>query len=263
MKKINHNVFTFDNENNIIKYFISDFSKALPIPKLTEEMDRLLQSIINEDEWKKWINSSGKADKTPDFYNDQKRFMMEIMRIDDHGTSKGNKTLQLEKKALMEIKKTGILDKITEDSFVFINEQTTLPTEQDHNFKRYRDNFVRVIDKHFKQVTKYRTNHPDYKLAFFLFDESAGYLEVKNKPDVVERGLSVSSSPHFYFLDRILVNKLILCEADYVIWYRPYLYYFTENGETVDFPRVVLFDLKQKGFKTIDYHEEKMISNED
>ena len=78
-------------------YRLIDTPKIYLGNKLTcIKIDKSLTGIISR---KKWINSSGKNDPPPDFYNDKKKLMMDVMRIDDHAyiNKKGKANMCYEK----------------------------------------------------------------------------------------------------------------------------------------------------------------------
>jgi len=80
-----------DYEKNLISIFRSNyyyehshgFRHSLYLPESTNAK-QVIWSICNEEDWKKWIDSSGKKEPTPDFYNDERKLMMEVMRVDDN-----------------------------------------------------------------------------------------------------------------------------------------------------------------------------------
>jgi len=93
--------YTFDNEENILVHFRESDLHPLAFPQSTDVWN-VYQSIYNEKEWKKWINSSKKSDNPPDFYNVTRKLMMEVMRFDDNGHKNGkvNATKARENKLL-------------------------------------------------------------------------------------------------------------------------------------------------------------------
>jgi len=180
---------TYDNENNILEDFRESDDKVLPIP-LTEELDRAFTLIKDENVWKSWIDSSSKSAPPPDFYNDIEKIMMEVMRFDDQQTIDGkiHATRSKEAKARKEIMDSGIMDLVPNLERVMINVNSDLPTNEDHNFKRYRGNFKRTVEKHANKVKNYKKNHPGYTLIFFILDETSGmYFENETKRKV-EKG---------------------------------------------------------------------------
>ena len=56
----------FDNEAEIIEHFqYVQSSSVMLFPEQDEECEKVFQAVNKEKEWKKWINSSGKADPPP------------------------------------------------------------------------------------------------------------------------------------------------------------------------------------------------------
>ena len=72
--------------------FIEDFrmipSEQIAVIGNEEEIDKIIDIIKISDNW---IDSSGKDQLPPDFYNDKDKIMMEVMRVDDHGYRKHGK----------------------------------------------------------------------------------------------------------------------------------------------------------------------------
>lgn len=54
-------------------------------PIENEECVELFLSLSDDQKFSDWINSSGKGDPPPDFYNPKINMMMDVMRVDDHG----------------------------------------------------------------------------------------------------------------------------------------------------------------------------------
>ena len=50
----------------------------------TDSVKQVIQSICDDIQWPKWQDSSGKNEPPPDFYNDELKLMMEVMRVDDN-----------------------------------------------------------------------------------------------------------------------------------------------------------------------------------
>ena len=145
----------YDNENDIIEHFQMLSTESICLLTETEEVKTILSSILDEEEWKNWIDSSGKGDPPPDFYNDKLKIMMDVMKVDDHGfiSPKGatvNPTRQRESEMMRELQEKGFLNKFP-NAKIFINAVTDLPTYEDHNYQYYRDNFIRTVKSHIKK----------------------------------------------------------------------------------------------------------------
>lgn len=49
-----------------------------------EESAKVFESIHDQENWKQWIEIAGKSDPPPDFFADTYKYMMDVMRVDDH-----------------------------------------------------------------------------------------------------------------------------------------------------------------------------------
>ena len=74
----------FDKENKIIEWFQNVEPSSVYFPIETNELVSVFESIHDEEKWKCWINNSRKSDPPPDFYCNELRLMMDVMRVDDH-----------------------------------------------------------------------------------------------------------------------------------------------------------------------------------
>ena len=213
-------------------------------------------------EWIKWIDSSGKNEPPPDYYCPDKKIMMEVMRIDNHAFENDknkiiNPTISRESKVVREIKNELNL---SENVSVFANVDTELITYEDHNYRYYKKNFIRVIKKHKKKIQKYRENHEGYKLIFFLFDESSGvYGQMKNKKDGNQLivGEMVQVQVHLHWVDQCFVEIINNLNIDYFIWYSPFK---IATGNQL--PKVCVYDVNNMSLDMIEYNENCMISSE-
>ena len=146
---------TFNDESMIIDVFRDLKTKEIVFLGNFLECKKIhhaLTGILNR---KAWVNSSGKNDPPPDFYDNKHKLMMEVMRIDDHAyaDSRGkiqNKTLQREGEIFKNINQPE-----RDDIKLFIVGDTKLPTKEDHNFGRYYKNFERVFKEHEKKIREY------------------------------------------------------------------------------------------------------------
>ena len=205
----------FDDESEIISLFQDIPADKIFIDETLVDLVDCFNSIHDEEKWKDWINSSGKNELPPDFYNDKLKLMMDVMRIDDHAymDSNGkiiNPTLQKESKIYKQLRET-----FGEDCKIIINAPTDLSTEEDHNFIYYLNNFKRVVSKHNGAIENYRKNHPGYKTIFMVLDESSPYIYVKRKN-------RTSGLLHLWFIDYNFISVINNIKADYVIWITPY-----------------------------------------
>lgn len=190
----------YDKEINIINDFQELDTKEIFLFNNGVSIKRVFKSIYNKWRWKNWIDSSSKKDLPPDFYNDNLKLMMDVMRIDDHAyeDSKGkviNPTNKRESQLLNEIaSKNPSLKQAIDEGRVIINPDSGLRGEKDHNYIFYYKNFERVITNHLNKIQSYKKNHPGYKTVFFISDESSPYLMAvderrPNKPGEVIYGI--------------------------------------------------------------------------
>lgn len=236
----------FDDESKIVEFLQGvELNKVFLSNDITV-VKEIFASIHDAEEWKLWSNSSGKSDPPPDFYNDELKLMMDVMRIDDHAFENKNgkivnPTNQQESIMQKEIRKSDILDSFPNVKNIIVNAITDLPTDEDHNYKFYYSNFERVLMKHNNQIDLYRTNHPGYETIFLVLDESSAYFEVES---VMDDGV-VKGQPHYWFWDSMFVNILKKLRIDYFIWYAPFKYYEVPQGDKKpNLPEVCVIDIK-------------------
>ena len=260
----------YDIENDIIEDFqmLSAESICL-LTGETEEIKTILSSILDDEGWKNWIDSSGKGDPPPDFYNDNLKIMMDVMKVDDHGfiSSKGktvNPTRKRESDIMRELQDKGFLDKFP-NAKIFINAVTDLPTREDHNYQYYRDNFVKTVESHIKKITRYRENHPRYKVIFFVFDESSVYFKMYKPYCNIFEGEEFEAEPHLWFLDKAFVDAFKNSEIDFLIWFAPYKHctaFSVKGGKSLDLPQAVVYDVKNMEIPLEEYNVYLMESAE-
>jgi hypothetical protein len=258
----------FDRETNILKTFRTSYA-AEETYLLPERKDtcNLIECILLQEQW---IDSSGKSEIPPDFYSPKFKLMMEVMRIDDHAykNHKGkirNPTNERESFMQKELRDSGILEKFPNVTQIICNPDTGLSTIEDHNYKFYRKNFARAIEKHKCKIPQYRENHPNYKLVFFVFDESSAYCQVLNRARAEEpmyQGKCTTGSLHFHWADKAFLDGLIGSDVDYLVWHTPYKLVQLETGNLLPIPRTCVFDLKNAEAELHDYDETLMVSSE-
>ena len=256
----------FDDEKEIIEWF-QDVERS-SVCFLTENKDvvELFESIHNEDKWRLWTNSCGKSDPPPDFYCDELKLMMDVMRVDDHAhkNKKGkliNPTNSRESTIQRELKESGILENFPNVKKIIVNAITDLPTEEDHNYKFYKNNFIRTVEEHKRKLELYKQNHPGHKVIFFVLDESSAYFEAENEEQKIVSGMQVKGTPHAWFLDKSFLQVFENSGIDYFIWYAP----FKQEHLFCDlvFPEVAIYDARQTIRESIDYNIAKMVSLEE
>ena len=227
-------------------------------------MHKSLTSIFNR---RYWINSSKKSDPPPDYYNDNKKLMMEFMRIDDHAyIDEKGKVVNPELQHEGEIIRKYFNQPERDDINLFIIPNTNLPTDEDHDFKKYFENFKRVINKHNNKINLYNLNHPGYKTIFFILDESSAYFEYSNGEDEIrnrKEGSIVHGRPHFYWMDSEFLEVIRNTEVDYFVWYAPFKLIRLEKGKIFELPKAAIIDVKNiKKSKFIDFNHDKLVSIE-
>ena len=245
----------FDKEDNILEQFRElDNSECYPINGETVEIFPLVRDETN---WKFWTNSSGKSDMPPDYYCDEFKLMMEVMRVDDHAyqLKKKGKTKIIDPVAVREsemrkeLKSSGILDNFPDVEILTVAKLPKLQTDDFRNYMRYKENFIRVIDKHRESIQLYRKNHPGYKLIFFIMDESEEYIEVETESIANEKGYvgkNMHGKRHYPFLDEDFINPLIGSDIDFLVWYMPYKLIEISKSEFADpLPKVCIIDVKK------------------
>ena len=213
-----------EKEANLIKDFQDLGTSNICLVSETMDVEQIVSSILDLKNWKGWIDASSKDNvPPPDFYNDELGLMMEVMRVDDHGFKKKGKvvnpTYDREHQIERELRDAGILDMFP-NAEVVINADSGLPTKQDHNFKYYFDNFKRTVENHIKKIPKYRANHPNHKLIFFIYDESSAYFEAAC--EVLEQYIVAPGKPHLFMVDKAFVEVFQKADIDYVIWFTPF-----------------------------------------
>ena len=240
----------FDDEKIIISDFQMVEDGSVLFVDMSDEAEKVYSSIHLLELWDKWVDSSGKSDPPPDFYSDELRLMMDVMRIDDHAFADKKGKIQnpvnaKESKLYKELKDKGILE-VFPNANVFINAKTHLPTEQDHCYDFYVKNFNRILSEHIKKIPLYNKNHPGYKSIFFVLEESSAYMECQNeKPDLetVKRDTMIKAEPHLFFWDSSFVEAFKGKGIDYLIWYAPFKLLRTDK-EIIQLPKVAIFDCK-------------------
>ena len=207
---------------------------------------------------KRWENNTT-SNTPPDFISSKGKYMMEIMRFDDHSKDgKKNPTLARESDIYEQIKP------ILNNSTVYISAHSGLPAEKDHNYNMYYNGFKRTVSKHISKIPNYRENHPKAKCIFFVFDESSGIYVEGNGND--NQGI-----PHKHFIDKKFIDVFKDSDVDYLIWFAPYKSCFIKSKIRKKLFRVspiAIYDVKKFmknryiRNKIYNYNENKMISSE-
>ena len=72
----------FNDEKNILEWFRETYEQDVFFPVYSEVCEELYILLKNDEKYADWINSSGKGDPPPDFYNPKTNMMMEVMRVE-------------------------------------------------------------------------------------------------------------------------------------------------------------------------------------
>lgn len=254
----------FDNELNILEWFQDISLQYVWFPYQSNDSMSLFSSVNNYKNFKEWINSSGKSDPPPDFYNPKLKIMMDVMRIDDHGhmNKKGkftNPVNQKESEIQKQIRNSGILDVFPNVQHIVVNAISDLPTYEDHNHNFYFENFSRTIKKHITNIPLYKQNHPGFSTAFFVFDESTPYIIAKDENQVkkgIQRGEKIHYYSYLHFADKKFVNVFLNSDIDFLIWYSPFKHFDTNLK---DVPIACVYDIKSLNISDFTEYPENLI----
>lgn len=250
----------FDDEARVIEHFQTVKTENVYLMSNTVETEDIFLSIFEKERWDKWIDTSGKKDPPPDFYNPECKLMMDVMRVDDHTfeNSKGkfiNPVNQEESKIQKEL--SCISEQLGKPIFVVAN--SDLPTIEDHDYSKYYASFKRTIANHIDKIELYKQNHPGYKTIFFIMDESSGYVIVNSKEEANKtyvQGQSIKCSPYIHFLDSRFVSCFKDSEIDYLVWYSPFKHIQSNMPEL---PIVGVYDVKNINEKELILYSEELI----
>ena len=255
-----------EKEQNLIEWFRELDKSEIMLSPESDQTEKICMSLMDNENWQHWIDSSAKDAPPPDFYNETENLMLEVMRVDDHGFIKDGKvinpTYRREHEIEKEMKKAGIIDQFPDLQTVFINAVTDLPTNEDHNYQFYLDNFKRVVSNHKKKINDYKANHPNHRIIFFVFDESSAYWESDEADTIVKEGKMLIGEPHFWFVDKKFVDIFYHSEIDYLIWVTPYKMLFNSSFPH-PLPRACVFDCKNATMSLRKYDASFMVSVEE
>lgn len=194
----------------------------------------------------------------PDFEDLAASLLLEAMVVDDHSRpGKKDKTRAREGAVLRELKEAGL--NVHPDVRVFASVSSGLPTDQDHNYRAYVDQFTRTVLNHANKAEAYRAERPGYDLGFLVFDESTAYFETLGA-----FGPPGMGRPHCWFADSAFVDAMSQSRADCIIWLTPYKSMReTDNGE-FQLPTMTIIDIallsREEHFI---YDARRMVSSEE
>lgn len=231
---------TFDNESFQIEYL-----ENVPSSRVIFYGNYLkCKSILHKiKKYKKWINSSGKDDSPPDFYSNKYHLMMDAMAINDVEYIKNNKVINEQKKRqhiLLQNYLGRDYRKIRDDITVYYNYDLS---RDKHSYENYKSSFKRIIEKHKDSIPLYKKNHHEYKLVFYLFDESVEYSEYKDGKSII----------HVCFNDRFFMDIIKKLDVDFVVWLS-HVKYVEKNNKEIKIPRAAVYEVKNLyKYRFIDY----------
>lgn len=236
----------------------------LPLTSSNSEI-KLYQTIKNRGLWK---DNSLNTINPPDFLCDTYNLMGEFMQVDDIGYYK------IDKKHKKYINKRRQNENKMFKEACLIFPSDCFPNAKDFYaitdyasdeqcFNRYVDEFKRIVEQHMREIPKYRKNHPNYKLIFFIIDDSGLYFEPKyscyNYDYIKTNPYDVEGQLHIPFLDKYFIDILSEKDIDFIVWYK-----FSHNIKTNEkpvLPSLAIIDMnKVKKIPFVKYNHKKIIN---
>lgn len=144
---------------------------------------------------------------------------------------------------------------------------TGLSTHENQRYEWWLTHFKRVVKKHSRNVTKYRSKlRSDGIVVFLITDDAEPYIELAEGLDpfdqVVERGEEAPpADPHYWWRDSAFLDAIHDCDADFVIWQRPWQEVNCMSGDRrINMPRCAVYDVKALRKSTFghDYDAKRM-----
>lgn len=254
-----------ESESNLLASFRLICPQEIFFLNEDKETVDIFNSIYDETVWREWTDASSKNAPPPDFFNDAKHLMLEVMRVDDHGVKKKGKirnpNFQRQHNIEQDLRNLGVIDACPNFKNIVINAITDLPTLEDHNYRYYRDNFVRTVNHHKNKINLYRSNHPSFKLIFFVYDESSLYFEAARETNVLSNE-GEKGRLHYWFYDRAFLDVFMNSNIDYFVWFTPYKQ--LQNIEAVSPPPIVcVYRCNSITYDSIEYKLSHMASLEE
>lgn len=182
---------------------------------------------------------SGNLDQRerPDFEDLSASLLLEAMLVDDHPRpSKKDKTRAREGAILREIKELGLA--VHSDATVVAAVSSGLPTDQDHNYRAYVDQFTRTVSDHARKVDAYRAERPGFDLGFLVLDEATAYFE-----SLGAFGRPGTDRPHCWFADSAFTDVMVQSGVDCFIWLTPYKALHTLDVGEIPLPTITIIDV--------------------
>ena len=173
----------------------------------------------------------------PDFEDPGASLLLEAMVVDDHPRpGKKDKTRAREGSVLRELKEVGL--NVHADVKVFASVSSGLPTDQDHNYRAYVDQFTRTVLNHANKAEAYRAERSGYDLGFLVFDDSTAYFE-----SLGAFGPPGMGRPHWWFADSAFADAIMHSSADCVIWLTPYKSMREADNGEFQLPTMTIIDV--------------------
>lgn len=182
---------------------------------------------------------SGNLDQRerPDFEDVFSSLLLEAMIVDDHPRpGKKDKTRAREGAVLREIKELGLA--VNPNVTVVAAVSSGLPTDQDHNYRAYVDQFTRTVADHARKVDEYHAERPGFDLGFLVFDEATAYFESSGT-----FGRPGPGKPHCWFADSAFTDVMVQSGVDCFIWLTPYKSLHTLDVGEIPLPAVTIIDV--------------------
>ncbi|EPD83030.1 hypothetical protein HMPREF1529_03042 [Microbacterium sp. oral taxon 186 str. F0373] len=107
-----------------------------------------------------------KQRERPDFEDVLHSLLLESMIVDDHPRITGKDATRAREGAILRELRSAGLGEMFPNASLVANVDTGLPTDEDHNYRAYLDQFTTVVTKHAAKTRAYRTERPGFNLGF-------------------------------------------------------------------------------------------------
>ncbi len=173
----------------------------------------------------------------PDFEDLTSSILLEAMAVDDHPRpGKKDKTRARESAVLREINELGL--KVHKNATVIASVSSGLPTDQDHTYRAYVEQFTRTVADHSRKTDAYRAERPGFDLGFLIFDEATAYFETLGA-----FGRPGTDRPHLWFADSAFVEVMRQSGVACFAWVTPYKRLQTADAGEIPLPTLTLIDV--------------------
>lgn len=218
-------------------------------PRHSELGERALKSIRGE---------TVKQRERPDFEDISHSLLLESMIVDDHPrVAKKDATRAREGAILRELRDAGFSEMFPNASLV-ANVDSGLPTDEDHNYRAYLNQFTTVVTKHAAKTGAYRAERPGFDLGFLILDESTAYLENRGA-----FGRTHSGRLHAWFDDASFLSVIRNSRIDLALWLTPYKHVSTVESGWFPLPRLSIIDVSLlRQHEPQNYDAKRMVSSE-